>query len=117
MEARLTSGTGMSYALLRVDDLDVRFGGVQALAGVPLAVNRGEIRGVIGPNGSGKTTPFNCIGGIYRRAQDEIHFESTCITGLARHRLAGLGIARTFQNLALFRSLTVRQNVLVWVVS
>jgi len=113
VEARSTTGTGMSDALLRVDDIGVRFGGVQALAGVSLAVNRGEIRGVIGPNGSGKTTLFNCISGIYRPAYGEIHFESTCITRLARHRLARLGIARTFQNLALFRTLTVRQNVLV----
>ena len=91
----------------------MQFGGVVALAGVSLEVDRGEIRGVIGPNGSGKTTLFNCISGIYRPARGEIRLEGRSVTALPRHRMARLGIGRTFQNLALFRSLTVRQNILV----
>jgi branched-chain amino acid transport system ATP-binding protein len=103
----------MSGALLEVHDLAVRFGGVVALAGVSLAVDRGEIRGVIGPNGSGKTTLFNCVSGLYRPMRGDIRLEGKRLTGLPRHRMAGLGIGRTFQNLALFPTLTVRQNVLV----
>jgi len=99
--------------LLEVRDLAVRFGGVVALAGVSLTVDRGEIRGVIGPNGSGKTTLFNCISGLCRPEQGEIRLAGRRVTGLPRHRMAGLGIGRTFQNLALFRTSTVRRNILV----
>ncbi|MBV1797412.1 ABC transporter ATP-binding protein [Siccirubricoccus sp. G192] len=99
-------------ALLEVSDIVVRFGGVTAVAGVSFAVDQHQICGLIGPNGAGKTTLFNCISGIYRPTEGEIRFEGETITGAPRHRMMGFGIGRTFQNLALFRSLSVRDNVL-----
>jgi branched-chain amino acid transport system ATP-binding protein len=99
--------------LLRVSDVAMRFGGVVALAGVTFDVDYGQICGLIGPNGSGKTTLFNCISGFYRFADGDILFEGRSLKGMSRYRMAGLGIGRTFQNVALFRSLSVRDNVLV----
>jgi len=98
---------------MRVEGVEMRFGGIIALAGVSFAVGRRQICGLIGPNGSGKTTLFNCISGIYRATRGGIVFDGTPVTGLPRHRMSGLGIGRTFQNVALFRSMTVRQNLLV----
>jgi branched-chain amino acid transport system ATP-binding protein len=98
--------------LLEVRDVVVRFGGIVALGGVSFDVPAGRICGLIGPNGSGKTTMFNCISGIYRYAQGEIRLQGQSIRGAGRHRMVGLGIGRTFQNLALFRSMTVRDNIL-----
>ncbi len=107
----------MAYApaetVLAVEDVAVRFGAVTALDGVSFRVQRGEICGLIGPNGSGKTTLFNCISGFYRVQRGAIALDGQPLGGLKRHRIAGLGIGRTFQNLALFRSMTVRHNVLV----
>jgi branched-chain amino acid transport system ATP-binding protein len=111
-EASLDGGFA-DAPLLRVDQVTKRFGGVVALGGVSFNVAAGEICGLIGPNGSGKTTLFNCISGIYRPDGGAITFAGTKLTGLKRHRMAGLGIGRTFQNVALFRTMTVRQNVLV----
>ena len=99
--------------LLCVRDVGVRFGGVVALNGVSFDVGRDQICGLIGPNGSGKTTLFNCISGFYRPSIGDIRFEGPSLTGVPRHRMAGLGIGRTFQNVALFRSMSVRDNVLV----
>jgi branched-chain amino acid transport system ATP-binding protein len=99
--------------LLSITDVVVRFGGVVALGGVSFDVGYGQICGLIGPNGSGKTTLFNCISGIYRCTRGDILLTGRSLTGLPRHRMAELGIGRTFQNLALFRSMTVRNNVLV----
>jgi branched-chain amino acid transport system ATP-binding protein len=100
-------------ALLRVDGVVMRFGGIVALGGVSFDVERGRICGLIGPNGSGKTTLFNCISGIYRHSRGDISFEGRSLTGMPRYRMAGLGIGRTFQNVALFNSMTVRDNMLV----
>ncbi len=97
---------------LQVEDIVVRFGGVTAVAGVSFEVERHQICGLIGPNGAGKTTLFNCISGIYRPTEGRIRFEDHILTEAPRHRMMGFGIGRTFQNLALFRSLTVRDNVL-----
>ena len=102
-----------SRPLLRVTDVVMRFGGIVALGGVSFEVERGQICGLIGPNGSGKTTLFNCISGIYRHSRGNIEFEGRSISGEARHRMAGIGIGRTFQNVALFNSMTVRDNMLV----
>jgi branched-chain amino acid transport system ATP-binding protein len=99
-------------ALLEVDDIVIRFGGVTAVAGVSFEVAERQICGLIGPNGAGKTTTFNCISGIYRPNSGRVLFQGRDITGEPRHRMTGLGIGRTFQNLALFRSMTVRDNVL-----
>lgn len=100
-------------ALMQVRDVEMRFGGIVALAGVSFDVGRRQICGLIGPNGSGKTTMFNCMSGIYRATRGQISFDGTPIIGLPRHRMVSLGIGRTFQNVALFRSMTVRQNLLV----
>jgi branched-chain amino acid transport system ATP-binding protein len=99
--------------LLRCRDVRVSFGGIVALDGVSLDVTSGQIVGVIGPNGAGKTTLFNCISRLYDVNSGEISFAGESLLGAPRHRVAGLGIARTFQNVALFESLSVEDNVLV----
>ncbi len=100
-------------ALLTVQGLTIRFGGVTALQNVSFEVARGAICGLIGPNGAGKTTLFNCISRLYDPAAGSILFDGRPLAGVARHELASLGIARTFQNLALFSTMTVRENVCV----
>ncbi len=100
-------------ALMQVADVEMRFGGIVALAGVSFEVGRRQICGLIGPNGSGKTTMFNCISGFYRYSRGDIRFDGASLTGMARHRMVSLGIGRTFQNVALFRSMSVRDNMLV----
>jgi branched-chain amino acid transport system ATP-binding protein len=98
-------------ALLRLDDLHLSFGGVTALAGVSLAVQSGDFFAIIGPNGAGKTSVFNCISGIYTPTQGQICFAEHDITHLKPHQRAQLGIARTFQNIALFKGMTVLDNI------
>jgi len=88
-----------------------RFGGIKALNGVDLQLNKGELVGLIGPNGSGKTTVFNVITGIYRPDRGTISIEGMPIAGLPPNRINRLGIARTFQNIRLFRNLSVIDNV------
>jgi len=100
-------------ALLKVQGLTIRFGGVTALEKVSFEVARGAICGLIGPNGAGKTTLFNCISRLYDPAEGSITFDGRRLASIARHELASLGIARTFQNLALFSTMTVRENVCV----
>jgi branched-chain amino acid transport system ATP-binding protein len=100
-------------ALLEVHDVHLAFGGVVALGGVTLGVNPGEIYSIIGPNGAGKTTMLNAISGVFRPTQGRIVFDGRDCTRTRTHRLAELGIARTFQNLALFRDMSVEENVLV----
>jgi branched-chain amino acid transport system ATP-binding protein len=100
-------------ALLEVRGVTLRFGGVVALDAVSFDVMQGQICGLIGPNGAGKTTLFNCLSGLYPCQAGEIRFAGQSLRPVPRHGMAAVGIGRTFQNLALFRSLTVRQNVLV----
>jgi branched-chain amino acid transport system ATP-binding protein len=99
-------------AILDLQDVTVRFGGIVALNGVGFAVRRGDICGLIGPNGAGKTTLFNCISRIYAWDSGDIRFEGQSLAGMPRHRIAGIGIGRTFQNLALFASMSVLRNVM-----
>ena len=99
--------------MLRVRDVTVRFGGIVALDGVSLDLNRGEILGLIGPNGAGKTTLFNCISGVVRPDRGSMYFEGRSLTYAPPHVRARLGIARTFQNLQLWPSMTVEENLLV----
>ena len=99
--------------LLEVRDLRLDFGGIRALAGVSLEVAAGETLALIGPNGSGKTSLFNCVTGLYRPASGEVRFDGESLLGLAPHRVVARGVARTFQNLRLFTSLTVLDNLLV----
>jgi branched-chain amino acid transport system ATP-binding protein len=110
--------------LLKVRSLGMRFGGIQALTGVDFNIQSGSISALIGPNGAGKTTVFNCITGFYRpsvgniellvegQAQDLDSLLSSKLRG-GSHRIAQLGIARTFQNIRLFREMTVLENLLV----
>jgi branched-chain amino acid transport system ATP-binding protein len=100
-------------ALLRVSDLSVRFGGIVALDGVSFDVHRGQICGVIGPNGAGKTTLFNCLSRLYTPASGSIVFDGQDLLAKPQHAIAATGIGRTFQNVALFAAMTVRENVMV----
>jgi len=99
--------------ILQVEQVSVRFGGVVALDKVTFDVRRGEIRGLIGPNGAGKSTLFNCLSRLYDCDHGHIRFNGDLLTDLPRHRIASKGVGRTFQNLALFRTMSVRQNVQV----
>jgi branched-chain amino acid transport system ATP-binding protein len=100
-------------ALLAVSGVTMRFGGVTALQDVSFEVAGGAICGLIGPNGAGKTTLFNCISRLYDPGAGSIEFDGHPLATFARHELASLGIARTFQNVALFSTMTVRENVCV----
>jgi branched-chain amino acid transport system ATP-binding protein len=100
-------------ALLSVRDVSVRFGGIIALDGVSFDVRPGEIAGLIGPNGAGKTTLFNCLSRLYVPNSGDIHFDGVSLLRQPRHAIPKLGIARTFQNVALFDRLSVRDNVKV----
>ncbi|HJS57422.1 MAG TPA: ABC transporter ATP-binding protein [Vicinamibacteria bacterium] len=100
-------------ACLSVHDLALSFGGLRAVDRVSFAIETGAIHGLIGPNGAGKTTIFNCVTGFYRPTAGRIHFLEDDITYLRPDQVARLGIARTFQNVQLFPSLSVLDNVLV----
>jgi branched-chain amino acid transport system ATP-binding protein len=98
---------------LHCEDVVRSFGGLTALKGVSLAIERAQIYGLVGPNGSGKTTLVNAITGFYPPQQGRIIYDGRDITGMRPHRVARLGIARTFQNLALFRGMSVLDNILM----
>jgi len=100
-------------ALLRVDDLGIRFGGLAALAEVSFEVAKGEILGLIGPNGAGKSTVFNVLTGLYRPDSGQVSFAGESLLRLPPHAIARRGIARTFQNTEVFRPLSVVDNVRV----
>ena len=100
-------------ALLQLEGVTKRFGGLVAVNDVSLAVEEGQIYSLIGPNGAGKTTVFNLISAVFRPTSGRILFRGTDLTRLPTHALAGLGIARTFQNLAVFKHETVVNNLLV----
>src|SRR5215217_1859349 len=100
-------------AELRIQDVSKYFGGVQAIGQVSLEVRRGEIVSIIGPNGAGKTTLLNMVSGFYHPNSGAIWLDDRDITHLAPSRIAALGIARTFQNIALFRGMTVLDNLML----
>ncbi len=99
--------------LLQVRDVTITFGGLVALDSVSFDVTEGQIVGLIGPNGAGKTTMFNCITRLYKPDRGSINLGDLDLLGVSPHRISGHGITRTFQNLALFPSMTVLDNVLV----
>jgi branched-chain amino acid transport system ATP-binding protein len=99
--------------ILEVDDLTLRFGGLTALDEVSFDIKEGEILGLIGPNGAGKTTCFNVITGVYKPTSGEVRFQGESLAGKKRFQITQLGIARTFQNIRLFRAMTALENVLV----
>ncbi len=98
---------------LQLRSVSKYFGGVQAANAVSFSVEQGAIHGLIGPNGSGKTTVFNCLTGVYPLTSGEITFDGKRIDGKKPHQIASAGVARTFQNLRLFSGLTVLENILV----
>src|SRR5690242_16987986 len=100
-------------ALLDVQHVMLHFRGVTALADVSFAVEQGSIHAIIGPNGAGKTSMLNCVSGVYRPQRGKIVFEGADVTAQSPAARARLGIARTFQNIALFKGMTVLDNVLV----
>ncbi len=99
--------------ILEVRELSKHFGGIRAVDGFDLSLARGELVGLIGPNGSGKTTVFNVITGIYAPDAGTVAMEGTLIGGVAPHRINRMGIARTFQNIRVFKNLSVMDNVKV----
>jgi branched-chain amino acid transport system ATP-binding protein len=100
-------------SLLKIERLSKYFGGLKAVVEFSIEINEGELVGLIGPNGSGKTTIFNVITGIYRPTSGKVYFQGKDITGLRPDKIAALGIARTFQNIRLFQNLSVLENVMV----
>jgi len=100
-------------ALLDVRDIEVRFGGVVALDGLSFQVQEGNICALIGPNGAGKTTLFNCVSRLYEPAAGHISFADHDLLSMPPYRIARVGVARTFQNIALFPALSVLENVMV----
>jgi branched-chain amino acid transport system ATP-binding protein len=103
----------MAVSLLQVSGLSKSFGGVHALSDLSFSVDANIIHSIIGPNGAGKTTLFNLITGVYTPSAGSIHYNGEDVTGLPPHKLAGLGISRTFQNLQVFFNMTVLENVMV----
>jgi len=99
-------------AILELKELTKRFGGLTAVDRVSMTVEEGEILGLIGPNGAGKTTVFNVITGIHRPDDGDVMFRGRSIVGLRPHKIAELGIARTFQTIRLFQNMTVMENVM-----
>ena len=99
--------------LLDVQDVSVRFGGIVALDGLTFVIKEGDICGLIGPNGAGKTTMFNVVSRIYDPFKGRISFDGHDLLSVPAHRIAELGIARTFQNLALFPTMSLLENVMV----
>lgn len=101
----------MSAPLLQLDKVTIRFGGLTAVSELTLNIANDELVGLIGPNGAGKTTAFNLITGVYQPTSGSIHFNTQPTAGLKPHQLTKLGIARTFQNIRLFASMSVFDNV------
>lgn len=104
-------GANVTDAVLTATNLTMRFGGIKAVSQLDLELARGSITALIGPNGAGKTTVFNLLTGVYAPSEGQILFEGRSITGLKPHQIAAAGIARTFQNIRLFKNLTVLDNV------
>lgn len=100
-------------SLLQVQNLTIRFGGLVAVNDVSFEIEKADLFGLIGPNGAGKTTCFNMITGVYRPTSGDIRFENKSVVGLRPSKICGKGIARTFQNIRLFDSLSVLENVIV----
>jgi len=103
----------MSETVLQIQNATMRFGGVLAVNDLSIDVQKGELVALIGPNGAGKTTAFNMITGVYQPTEGMIFFKGEKLNGLRSDRIAKKGIARTFQNIRLFRNLTVLENVMI----
>ena len=99
--------------LLKVKNVTMQFGGLKAINALTMCIRKGEIHGLLGPNGSGKTTCFNVISGVYQPTKGEVLLENNRINGNQRHEISSLGIARTFQHISLFGEMSVLDNVMV----
>jgi len=110
MQAQAASATPPQ---LSVQDVVVRFGGIVALDGVAFELHKGQILGLIGPNGAGKTTLFNCLSRLYTPASGDILYNGKSVLSMRAHQMPAVGIGRSFQNVALFQRLTVRDNIRV----
>ena len=99
--------------MLRLDNISVSFGGLKAVRDLSLEVSPGAIIGLIGPNGAGKTTVFNAVTGVYRPQCGDVFLGETNVTRMCTHAITELGVGRTFQNIRLFKNMTVRDNVKV----
>lgn len=99
--------------ILNISNLRMQFGGLVAVDNVNFELKRGQISAIIGPNGAGKTTVFNCISGFYKPTAGQITLDTHDITGLSSHKIARLGLTRTFQNIRLFRDMSVIENLLI----
>ena len=108
----MTSGRSSGAVLLAVDDISLSFGGVKALTGISFDVREREIRAIIGPNGAGKSSMLNVINGVYHPQEGTITFRGEVRHDMNTHRAAAQGIARTFQNIALFKGMSVLDNIL-----
>jgi branched-chain amino acid transport system ATP-binding protein len=113
MAATTVATTTTATPILELQDVSLHFGGITALDGVGFSVNKGEIFAVIGPNGAGKTSVFNCISGLYHPAKGKILLDGGDITGFTPARRARLGLARSFQNIELFKGMTVIDNLML----
>ncbi|GEK33671.1 ABC transporter ATP-binding protein [Kurthia sibirica] len=103
----------MTNPLLKVDNVGIHFGGLKAVSGFDITLNEGELVGLIGPNGAGKTTSFNMLTGVYKPTEGTIIFDGKATKNLLPHQVTKLGISRTFQNIRLFKELSVLDNVKV----
>jgi len=99
--------------ILELNNITMKFGGVTAVNSFQMDLTKGEIVALIGPNGAGKTTAFNMISGVYKPTEGKVLFNGRDVTGMKPHRVTSLGIARTFQNIRLFKDLSVLDNVLI----
>lgn len=100
-------------ALLDVKNLTKNFGGLTAVGDVTMHLDKGELVGLIGPNGAGKTTLFNLLTGVYEPSEGSVSLDGTLLNGKKPYKIASLGLSRTFQNIRLFKDMTVLENVLV----
>ncbi|HKV37027.1 MAG TPA: ABC transporter ATP-binding protein [Pyrinomonadaceae bacterium] len=107
-----TNTNGGREVILQTDKATIRFGGLCAVNELDMSVRRGEIFGLIGPNGAGKTTIFNLLTGVYQPTSGNIYFDGQRIDGLRPYQIAGRGVSRTFQNIRLFPSMSVLENVM-----
>ena len=108
----MSTNTNGRDVVLKTDKATIRFGGLTAVNELNMTVNRGEIFGLIGPNGAGKTTIFNLLTGVYQPTSGAIYFDGQRIDGLRPYQIAGRGVSRTFQNIRLFPSMSVLENVM-----
>src|SRR5438067_12986486 len=107
-----TSAQRIGDVVLELERISLSFGGVRALTGISFDVREHEVRAIIGPNGAGKSSLLNCINGVYTPQHGRIHFRGESFTQMNPHRAAVMGIARTFQNLALFKGMSVLDNIM-----